>query len=99
MSPACLHNEIIERDRFAMIINNLLSPYPCGVYTIPFGRNSREIEKVNGIKIFLMHGFVQNGTKVTDGTNWVTKDHFVALKKKTKSDSEKKALSNIIDCL
>ena len=54
---------------------------------------------MNGIKIFIMHGFVQNGTKVTDGTNWVTKDHFVALKKKTKSDSEKKALSNIIDCL
>lgn len=82
-----------------MIVNNRLSPYPCGVYTIPFGRKSREIEKVNGIKMFLMHGFVQNGTKVTDGSNWVTKEHFVALKKKSKSDSEKKALSNIIDCL
>ena len=66
---------------------------------MPFGKAARETEKVEGIKVFMLHGFVQNGTHVTDGANWVTAEHFAALKTKTKSDSEKKALSNIIDCL
>ena len=73
------------------------SPYPVGHYTIPFGKQTRERENVDGIKVFLYHGYAENVE--TETHSWVTSDHFRECKMATKSKSEKKIFGEILDCL
>lgn len=75
------------------------SPYPVGHYTLNFGKKLREEKNVQGIKVFVYHGYVRNRYDPIDASQWVPSNHFENLRKKSSSKTEKKILKEIMDCL